>query len=242
MRASLSSLPSLRMSGSLDGHRGTFLVEGSGSAPPWCSSRWRLSCAARVPLGRCTVSGSRWSAACLTVSPMSGVETAVEGYRIEPLTPQTWAAFADLAERDNGVLAGAGGCGSAATPIRRSARRSATAPSSSGWSRRVAPDAALVFDGDEAIAWAEYGTVDELPNITTARSGSRPSSRCPTSGSRACSSTARRLEGAPAGMVRPAADRRRSREPSDRLSSPGQLGKRASNCRRRPSGTHKVGK
>lgn len=25
--------------------------------------------------------------------------------------------------------------------------------------------AALVFDGDEAIAWAEYGTVDELPNI-----------------------------------------------------------------------------
>jgi GNAT superfamily N-acetyltransferase len=25
--------------------------------------------------------------------------------------------------------------------------------------------AALVFDGDEAIAWAEYGTVDELPNV-----------------------------------------------------------------------------
>jgi GNAT superfamily N-acetyltransferase len=25
--------------------------------------------------------------------------------------------------------------------------------------------AALVFDGDEAVAWAEYGTVEELPNI-----------------------------------------------------------------------------
>lgn len=39
--------------------------------------------------------------------PVSGVEIAVEGYRIEPLTPLTWAAFADLAERHNGVF---GGC------------------------------------------------------------------------------------------------------------------------------------
>jgi len=31
----------------------------------------------------------------------------VDGYRIESLTPQTWDAFADLAERHNGVW---GGC------------------------------------------------------------------------------------------------------------------------------------
>lgn len=63
---------------------------------------------------------------------VTSAEITVDGYRIDPLTPQKWPAFADLAERHNGVLADAGVCGSTAIPIRRSARRWATARSSSG--------------------------------------------------------------------------------------------------------------
>jgi hypothetical protein len=34
-------------------------------------------------------------------SPMSSLAVSVDGYRIEPLGPKTWDAFADLAERHN---------------------------------------------------------------------------------------------------------------------------------------------
>jgi hypothetical protein len=40
----------------------------------------------------------------------------------------------------------------------------ATGPSSSGFNEGRA-HAALVFDGDEAVAWCQYGTPAELPNI-----------------------------------------------------------------------------
>ena len=96
---------------------------------------------------------------------MSGVETIVEGYRIQPLTPQTWPAFAALAERHNGVF---GGCWCVwfhcypDPPERKQIGNRA-------FKQRMVEEgrahAALVFDGDEAIAWAEYGMVDELPNI-----------------------------------------------------------------------------
>ncbi len=89
----------------------------------------------------------------------------ISGYRIEPLNAQTWPAFADLAERHNGVF---GGCWCTwfhrypDPPDRREIGNRAFKE------RRVREGrahAALVFDGDEAIAWAEYGTVEELPNI-----------------------------------------------------------------------------
>ena len=95
---------------------------------------------------------------------MAKVDVAERTFRIEPLTPQTWEAFADLAERHNGVW---GGCwctyfhqpfdpevtGLGGREIKRRLVESGTA------------HAALVFDGDEAVAWCEYGTVAELPNI-----------------------------------------------------------------------------
>jgi GNAT superfamily N-acetyltransferase len=92
-------------------------------------------------------------------------EVRVDGYRIEALGPQTWDAFADLAERHNGVW---GGCWCAFfhcypdPPERKQL-------GNREFKRKLVEEgrahAALVFDGDVAVAWAEYGPVEELPNI-----------------------------------------------------------------------------
>jgi len=95
---------------------------------------------------------------------MAKIDVAERTFRIEPLTPQTWDAFADLAERHNGVW---GGCwctwfhqpfdpevkGLGGREIKRRLVQAGIA------------HAALVIDGDEAVAWCEYGSVSELPNI-----------------------------------------------------------------------------
>ncbi len=96
---------------------------------------------------------------------MSTVQVRVDGYRIEPLNPQTWDAFADLAERHNGVW---GGCWCTwfhcypDPPERKALGHRA-------FKQRLVDEgrahAALVFDGDVAVAWAEYGSLEELPNI-----------------------------------------------------------------------------
>ena len=73
-------------------------------------------------------------------------------YTIKALTPETFDDFAALVERNKGMLA-------------------------SCWYTHFHPDcaekgqsdgiahAALVYDGDRAVAWAEYGTPEELPSI-----------------------------------------------------------------------------
>lgn len=96
---------------------------------------------------------------------MSGSGIDVDGHRIEPLSAETWDAFAGLAERHNGVW---GGCWciwfhlSPDQPERK-------ALGSREFKRLLVEEdrahAALVFDGDVAVAWAEYGPVAELPNI-----------------------------------------------------------------------------
>lgn len=86
-------------------------------------------------------------------------------HRIEPLSPKTWDAFAGLVERHNGIF---GGCwciwfhpdcaerGQGYDGNRVLKRKLVEAGKA---------HAALVMMGDEAIAWAEYGTPAELPNI-----------------------------------------------------------------------------
>ncbi|ACQ81002.1 acetyltransferase [Beutenbergia cavernae DSM 12333] len=97
---------------------------------------------------------------------MSAASEAAGGeYRIDALSPDTWDAFADLAERHNGVW---GGCWCTYfhcypdPPERRELGNRA-------FKQRLVEEgrahAALVFDGDVAIAWCEYGPVAELPNI-----------------------------------------------------------------------------
>ena len=93
------------------------------------------------------------------------VTTSVGPLTIRPLTPETWDAFADLVERHNGVW---GGCwciffhpdcaerGQGAEVNRRLKEQLV---------RDGAAHAALVFDGDVAVGWCEYGTPDELPGV-----------------------------------------------------------------------------
>ncbi|MDZ5660462.1 GNAT family N-acetyltransferase [Nocardioides sp. zg-1308] len=86
-------------------------------------------------------------------------------YTIAELTAETWPAFDDLVLRHNGIF---GGCwciwfhpdseerGQGAEANRALKRRYVEAG---------AAHAALVMDGDEAVAWAEYGTPAELPTL-----------------------------------------------------------------------------
>ena len=88
---------------------------------------------------------------------------------VKPLSAETWDAYAALLERHNGVF---GGCW--CTWFHRPA---GDAPGVEGLGEgnnrpikeKLVRDgrsrAALVFDGDEAIAWCQFGTPDELPNL-----------------------------------------------------------------------------
>jgi GNAT superfamily N-acetyltransferase len=84
---------------------------------------------------------------------------------VRPLTAETWEAFADLAERHNGVW---GGCWctwfhtfvSEKTHVPDSNRELKQRLVSEGRAH-----AALVMDGNEAIGWCQYGSPEELPNI-----------------------------------------------------------------------------
>ncbi len=84
---------------------------------------------------------------------------------IRPLTPETWDAFAALVERHNGIF---GGCWCIWFHP-DSDERGQGAEANRALKRRFVEEgtahAALVFDGDRAVAWCEYGTPDELPNI-----------------------------------------------------------------------------
>jgi GNAT superfamily N-acetyltransferase len=86
-------------------------------------------------------------------------------YPIKALTPETFDDFAALVERNKGMFASCW-CtwfhpeceerGQTAEGNRALKRR---------WVDEGIAHAALVYDGDLAIAWAEYGTPEELPNI-----------------------------------------------------------------------------
>jgi hypothetical protein len=86
-------------------------------------------------------------------------------YKIKPLGPDTWDAFADLAERHNGVW---GGCWCTWFHTMH-AEKGHTAEGNRALKERLVSEgrahAALVFDGDVAVGWCEYGTPAELPNI-----------------------------------------------------------------------------
>ena len=86
-------------------------------------------------------------------------------YVVKALGPETWAAFAELAERHNGVF---GGCWCTWFHTMHS-EKTFDASDNRALKERLVKEgrghAALVFDGDEAVAWAQYGAPEELPNI-----------------------------------------------------------------------------
>lgn len=92
-------------------------------------------------------------------------EGGVTEYRIEALNADTWDAYARLMERHNGVF---GGCW--CTWFHTMAvEKTRDAEDNRDLKQRLVAQgrshAALVFDGDEAVAWCQFGSPQELPNI-----------------------------------------------------------------------------
>jgi GNAT superfamily N-acetyltransferase len=106
-------------------------------------------------------------------------------YTVRPLGPETWDAFAALAERHNGVWGGCwctwfhnrpdlrmcdGPSGRHEALFHRTcAEKGQTVEGNRALKERLVNEgrahAALVFDGNVAVGWCEYGTPQELPNI-----------------------------------------------------------------------------
>ncbi|GEK80612.1 GNAT family N-acetyltransferase [Agrococcus baldri] len=90
---------------------------------------------------------------------------AAGDYVIEPLSVRTWDAFAAMVDRHNGIF---GGCWCTYFHP-ECAERQPGAEGSKQMKRQLVEagraHAALVLAGGEAIAWAEFGTPEELPNI-----------------------------------------------------------------------------
>jgi GNAT superfamily N-acetyltransferase len=86
-------------------------------------------------------------------------------FSVRPLDPTTWPDFAALVERHNGVW---GGCWCLAFHPPYAERGQSVEGNRTLKERLVSEGrahAALVFDGDLAVAWCQYGTPEELPNI-----------------------------------------------------------------------------
>src|SRR3989337_4071764 len=92
-------------------------------------------------------------------------EGSMDNYVVKPLSVDTWDAFARLVERHNGVF---GGCWCTWFHTFH-AEKTFTAEGNHALKEQVVKEdrahAALVFDGDEAVAWAQCGPPGELPNI-----------------------------------------------------------------------------
>jgi hypothetical protein len=86
-------------------------------------------------------------------------------YVVKPLDASTWDAYVRLMERHNGVF---GGCWCTHFHTMH-AEKTFDADDNRALKERLVKEgrahAALVFDGDEAIAWAQFGSPAELPNI-----------------------------------------------------------------------------
>jgi hypothetical protein len=86
-------------------------------------------------------------------------------YQVRPLTSATWDAYARLMERHNGVF---GGCWCTYFHTLHEEKTFDADDNRCLKQRLVGEDrahAALVFDDDQAVAWCQYGSPAELPNI-----------------------------------------------------------------------------
>jgi GNAT superfamily N-acetyltransferase len=95
-------------------------------------------------------------------------------YTIKPLDAETWDAFARLCEKHSGM--GFGGCWCTwfhrpthSGPAARSAAEESGAEVGRPYKERLVREgkahAALVFDGDVAVGWCQFGSPAELPGI-----------------------------------------------------------------------------
>jgi GNAT superfamily N-acetyltransferase len=86
-------------------------------------------------------------------------------FSVKPLNEHTWPDFAALVERHNGVWGGCwcmgfheNGLPHGSTPAQHRAQKEARVRSGNA-------HAALVYDGDKAVGWCQFGPTAELPRI-----------------------------------------------------------------------------
>ena len=97
----------------------------------------------------------------------------MEAYGTRLLTPETWDDFSRLVEENNGVW---GGCwcigfhveGLASPPSRERNRAAKHAHVEAGTVHQM-----LVYEGDRAVGWSQFGPPVELPNVQNRRSYER---------------------------------------------------------------------
>jgi hypothetical protein len=96
---------------------------------------------------------------------VSTSSTDDDALTVRALAPDTWDAFADLVERHNGVF---GGCWCTYFQTMHE-EKTFEAASNRALKERLVREgrahASLVFDDDVAVAWCEFGSCAELPNI-----------------------------------------------------------------------------
>lgn len=93
------------------------------------------------------------------------VKTGVNTDAVRPLDASTWSDFAVLAERHNGVFSDCWCTYFHQYPDPPERKALGNFEFKKKLVETGCIHAALVFDGDEAVAWAQFGTVAELPNI-----------------------------------------------------------------------------
>jgi GNAT superfamily N-acetyltransferase len=86
-------------------------------------------------------------------------------YEVRALTPETWPAFDALVQRHNGIFGGCWCIWFHPDSDERGQGAEANRALKKRFVEEGAAHAALVMDGDAAIAWAEYGSPTELPNL-----------------------------------------------------------------------------
>jgi len=86
-------------------------------------------------------------------------------YEILPLSVETWSAFDELVLRHGGIFGGCWCIWFHPDGPERGQGAEANRALKRSYVERGLAHAALVMDGEEAIAWAEYGTPTELPTL-----------------------------------------------------------------------------
>jgi GNAT superfamily N-acetyltransferase len=90
---------------------------------------------------------------------------ATESFTIAPLSPEAWPAFDAMVQRHNGIFGGCWCIWFHPDGPERGQGAEANRALKKAYVEKGEAHAALVMDGDEAVAWAEYGTPVELPTL-----------------------------------------------------------------------------
>jgi GNAT superfamily N-acetyltransferase len=88
--------------------------------------------------------------------------------KVRPLATDTWDAFAQLVEANNGVW---GGCWCMGFHVRLGRGRTAEQNRAEKEQRVQGglAHAALVFSGDACLGWCQFGSLEELPEVKSRR-------------------------------------------------------------------------